>query len=123
MFMFSKKATKIDKIFTVDLTFVVSVKSTVKISAIFVAFLENTNFKDKKILPENSHHSISHFLKQTEICSPTQGTMVGILVLVIDYVGFFAFLSHIILLVEDLKETSQFFLSCSFAKTFLSLKI
>ena len=78
MFMFSKKATKIDKIFTVDLTFVVSVQSTVKISAIFVAFLENTNFKDKKILPENSHHSISHFLKQTEICSPTQNTMVGI---------------------------------------------
>ena len=44
-FMFSKKATKIDKIFTVDLTFyVVSVKSTVKILSIFVAFLENTNF-------------------------------------------------------------------------------
>ena len=44
--MFSKKATKIDEIFTVDLTlhmYVVSVKS-VKISSIFVAFLENTNF-------------------------------------------------------------------------------
>ena len=39
-FMFSKKATKIDEIFTVDLT--LCVKSTVKI---FVAFLENTNFK------------------------------------------------------------------------------
>ena len=39
--MFSK-ATKIDEIFTVD---VVGVKSTVKILSIFVAFLENMNFK------------------------------------------------------------------------------
>ena len=39
--MFSKKAARIDKILTVD---VVSVKSMVKISSIFVAFLENTNF-------------------------------------------------------------------------------
>ena len=46
-FMFSKKATKIDKIFTVDLTltYLVNVKSTVKILSIFVAFLENMNFK------------------------------------------------------------------------------
>ena len=45
-FMFSKKATKIDKIFTVDLTltYLVNVKSTVKILSIFVAFLENMNF-------------------------------------------------------------------------------
>ena len=42
-FKFSKKATKIDEIFTVDLLH--SVKSTVKISSIFVAFLENMNFK------------------------------------------------------------------------------
>ena len=35
--MFSKKATKIDEIFT-------NVKSTVKILSIFVAFLENMNF-------------------------------------------------------------------------------
>ena len=41
--MFSKKATKIDEIFTVDLT-LCSVKSTVKISSFFVAFLENMNF-------------------------------------------------------------------------------
>ena len=41
-FMFSKKATNIDKIFTVDLTLC---SKTVKISSIFVAFLENTNFK------------------------------------------------------------------------------
>ena len=41
--MVLKKATKIDKIFTID---VVSVKSTVKISSIFVAFLENTNFNN-----------------------------------------------------------------------------
>ena len=36
-FIFSKKATKIDQIFTV--------KSTVKTFSIFVAFLENMNFK------------------------------------------------------------------------------
>ena len=42
-FLFSKKATKIDKIFTGNLT-VCSVKSTVKILSIFVAFLEKTNF-------------------------------------------------------------------------------
>ena len=44
--MFSKKATKIDEIFTGDLTFtyLVSVKSTMKISSIFVTFLENMNF-------------------------------------------------------------------------------
>jgi hypothetical protein len=44
-FMFSKKATKIDEIFTVYLKLCsMEVKSTVKISSIFVAFLENTNF-------------------------------------------------------------------------------
>ena len=42
-FMFSKKATKIDEIFTVDWQ-IPSDKSTVKISSFFVAFLENTNF-------------------------------------------------------------------------------
>ena len=40
-FTFSKKATQNDEIFTVDLTFTTS---TVKISSIFVAFLENMNF-------------------------------------------------------------------------------
>ena len=40
-FMFSKKATKIDEIFTGD---VISVKSMVKILPIFVAFLGNMNF-------------------------------------------------------------------------------
>ena len=45
-FLFSKKATKI---FTIDLTHYVwlhNVKSTVKIPSIFVALLENMNFKD-----------------------------------------------------------------------------
>ena len=41
-FVFSKKATKIDEIFTVNLT-LHNVKSTMKISSIFVAFLENMN--------------------------------------------------------------------------------
>ena len=39
-FMFSKKATKIDEIFTVDLT-LHNVKSTMKLSSFFVAFSEN----------------------------------------------------------------------------------
>ena len=44
--MFSKKATKIDKIFSVDLTltYIVNVKLTKKILSIFVVFLENMNF-------------------------------------------------------------------------------
>ena len=41
-FMFSKKATKIDEIFTVDLLH--TVKLTVKILSIFVTFSENVNF-------------------------------------------------------------------------------
>ena len=46
MFMFSKKATEIDEIFTVDLTLQLlqNVKSTVKILSISVAFLENMKF-------------------------------------------------------------------------------
>ena len=43
-FIFSKKATKIDKIFTVDRRLLHSLKLTVKISSIFVTFLENMNF-------------------------------------------------------------------------------
>ena len=45
-FMFSKKAKKIDEIFTVDLTLTIynNVKLMVKISSTFMAFLENTNF-------------------------------------------------------------------------------
>ena len=42
--MFSKKATKIDEIFIVDLTFtILNVKLTAKISS---KFLENINFKN-----------------------------------------------------------------------------
>ena len=40
--MFFKKATKIDKIFTVD-TYLLNIKSIVKILSIFVAFLEKMN--------------------------------------------------------------------------------
>ena len=43
-FVFSKKATKFDKLLTVDSTLHI-VKSTVKISSIFVVFLEDMNFK------------------------------------------------------------------------------
>ena len=48
-FMFSKKATKIYKIFTVDLSlcsnYQIDSGPRMKISSIFMAFLENTNFK------------------------------------------------------------------------------
>ena len=44
-FTLSVKATKIDKIFTVNLTLC----SNRQISSIFVAFLENMNFKKKKM--------------------------------------------------------------------------
>ena len=44
-FMFSKKATKIEKNLHRPFdTYLVNVKSTVKIWSIFVAFLENMNF-------------------------------------------------------------------------------
>ena len=43
-FMFSKKAKKIDEIFTVDLTVTTYCQITVKILSIFVAFSENMNF-------------------------------------------------------------------------------
>ena len=52
-FIFSKKATKINEIFTVDLTLTLCsyliVKSTVKIWSICVAFLENANFTKGRI--------------------------------------------------------------------------
>ena len=63
--MFSKQATKIYELFTVDLkscTCLVSVKSTVKISLIFLAFLENTIFKKKPFsASENFHKSSQKF--------------------------------------------------------------
>ena len=43
-FIYSEKATKFCKISTVDLSYVVSVKSTVEISQNFVAFSEYMNF-------------------------------------------------------------------------------
>ena len=49
-FLFSKKATKIDKIFTVDRRLLHSIKSKAKILSIYVAFLENMNFIRKESL-------------------------------------------------------------------------
>ena len=43
-FIYSEKATKFCEIFTVDLSYVVPVKSTVEISQNFVAFSEYVNF-------------------------------------------------------------------------------
>ena len=42
--MLSKKATKIDEIFIIDLTLTTLCKSSVKSFSIYVAFLENMNF-------------------------------------------------------------------------------
>ena len=44
-FIYSEKATKVCKISTVDLSYVVTVKYTVEISQNFVAFSEYMNFK------------------------------------------------------------------------------
>ena len=46
--MFSKKTTKFDKIFTVDLRLCSKCQIVVKILSIFVAFLENMNFTSEK---------------------------------------------------------------------------
>ena len=46
-FIYSEKATKFCKISTVDLSYVVPVKSTVEISQNFVAFSEYKNFNSK----------------------------------------------------------------------------
>ena len=48
-FMFSKKATKIDEIFTGDLTF--CSKCQIYGQSIFVALLENTNFTEQMFKP------------------------------------------------------------------------
>jgi hypothetical protein len=46
-FIYSEKATKFCEISTIDLSYVVKVKSTVEISQNFVGFLEYMNFKKK----------------------------------------------------------------------------
>ena len=50
-FIYSEKATKFCEISTVDLFYIVKVKSTVVISQKFVAFSEYTNFKKKFYSP------------------------------------------------------------------------
>ena len=56
--MFSKKASKIDVIFTIDLT-LHNVKSTVKILSILVAFLENMSIKLKsRVLIKIGYHIV-----------------------------------------------------------------
>ena len=56
-FIFSKKATKIDAILTVDLTLCSKCQINSEDFVNFVAFLENTNFMCKKL----SHHFLLHF--------------------------------------------------------------
>ena len=48
-FIYSEKATKFSKISTVDLFYVVTVRSTVEISQNFVAFSEYMNFNWEKV--------------------------------------------------------------------------
>ena len=48
MFIYSEKATKFCEISTVDLSYIVAVKSTVDISKKIVAFSENMNFNKAK---------------------------------------------------------------------------
>ena len=62
--MFSKKATKFYQIFTVDLMLCSKCQMTVKISSIFVAFLENMNFNQKGMDP------IVHYV-------PTRGNIIA----------------------------------------------
>ena len=61
-FIFSKKATKIDEIFTV----VVNVKLTVKIVSIFVAFLENVNFIISLLIISSSFSS--RYTLEEDLC-------------------------------------------------------
>ena len=75
-FMFSKKATKIEKVFTVDLTLtLVNVKLTVKIWSIFVAYLENikftgSTFEQNRVLFNPTSADLSEAsLKSILICS------------------------------------------------------
>ena len=52
-FIYSEKATKFYKISTVDLSYIVTVKSMVEISQNFVAFSEYINFNSAYISPVN----------------------------------------------------------------------
>ena len=77
-FVFSRKATEIDEIFTVNLT-LTNVKSTVKISSIIMALLENMNFilansasKTRLVGSENDLNGIyfhHHFYLKTGVKS------------------------------------------------------
>ena len=61
-----KFSIKIDEIFTMDLKYVVSINSTVNISSIFVAFLENKNFiKVTEFQKITFYHSSRNFIKIT----------------------------------------------------------
>ena len=75
-FIFSKKTTKIDEIFTVDLTLCSKRQSDGEDFSIFVAFLKNINFKINSAL-KTSHSQCkckSGFLSATlKVDNPHQG--------------------------------------------------
>ena len=65
-FIFSKNAKKIDKIFTIDLTFTIhNVKSMLMILSNFVAFLDNINFTASEL--SHAAHWSSGGLERVEI--------------------------------------------------------
>ena len=61
-FIYSEKATKFCEISTLDLSFVVTVKSTVEISQSFVAFSEYMKFKLGSTVVILKGSSMSHIL-------------------------------------------------------------
>ena len=65
-FIYSEKAIKFCEIFTLLLSYVVPVKSKVKISQKFVAFLENMNFKYKKMC--NKFRTFAHVRVLFYVC-------------------------------------------------------
>ena len=66
--MYSEKATKFCKISTVDLYYVLPVKSTVEISQNFVAFSEYIKFKQESLLTESQWRFSGEIITNT----PTQ---------------------------------------------------
>ena len=68
-FMYSEKATKFCEISTVDLSYVVPVKSTVEISQNFGAFSEHMNFKKTA----KKYFGKTHVYKNQNICTLRYG--------------------------------------------------
>ena len=64
-FIYSEKATNVCEIFTLDLSCVVTVKSTVEISENFVAFIEYMNFDESQFFVQ----FLDYLFKNLPVCS------------------------------------------------------